>query len=78
MSFVVIRDPKTAAHVHPVVIHTSRSEAEAEAKRLAEANRGTLFLVAIFVSGCELPKEVAKIVRYDDGSGAGDPWEIPF
>lgn len=78
MAYVVIRDPRLGGHNHPTTVHDTRPEAEAEAKRLAEASRGVLFLVANFVSGCELPKEEAKVIRYDDGKGHCDPWEIPF
>jgi hypothetical protein len=76
MAFVVIRDPRLGGHNHPTVVHDHREEAEQEAVRLAEANRGVLFLVADIIGGAELPKEQAKILHYDRGDGG--PWDIPF
>jgi len=78
MAYVVVRDPRLGGHNHPTVVHLTRMDAEAEAQRLAERNRGDLFLVASFVSGVQLPLEKAQVVRYDTG-GESDPWdEIPF
>jgi hypothetical protein len=78
MSFVVIRDPRLGGHNHPTVVHVNRADAVFEAKRLAAQNRGTLFLVASLVAGCQLPEPEATVEEYS-GSNP-DPWddEVPF
>ncbi len=78
MSFVVIRDPRLGGHNHPTVVHVPRGDAEAEAKRLAEGERGVAYFVCEFVAQALLPKQQAEIKRF--GDGAEDPWDedVPF
>lgn len=76
MAYVVIRDPRTNISVQPTKVYVDISEAETEAKRLATQHKGILFLVAKFVSGAEIPREEAKIVKYDGiGGRNADPWD---
>ncbi len=77
MSYVVIRDPRTTS-TQALDVHSSRSAAEGDAQGRAMATPGVAFFVCEIVSSAEAPSPMPPLVRFDDGSGHSDPWEIPF
>lgn len=79
MAYVVIRDPRTAQPNQPTRLYDAPAPAEAEAKRLAECNRGVLFCVAEIISGAILPAPEAVVTDYRENPSA-DPFsdDIPF